>query len=382
MFIDESQSVKNHLSQRAQSVFAIKPRQRYLISGTIATADVAPDIYAQLKWMIGCDLMFPYPQRRPFEQEFTSYGDADTRQRAMTKFYGLLDPYQIRRNADDAGVSSEIALPPIEERRLTIEMSGKETDNYEAISHDLEEWLKQHGEGASELDMFSKMWALRRATTVPWVDNPEITQSSKLDVLRKEVASLVKMGRKILIGSEMLPAVDAITAMIPYSLKIDGTVDIRESDRRISLFQEACPDCNVELQIVKPHKGECQSCGKKFDIPDAIVASRNSVREGVNLNKASVVIVTDPSWTYSALWQFYSRARRGICHYDKLTVLYMEADNSIDVRMYDTAEHRKQHIIQSINRQEVERAEKVDMRAFLAGLLNSNVATKNVRPQI
>src|SRR5208282_3229134 len=145
MFIDESQSVKNHRSLRSQCTFAIRPKQRYLISGTIATADVAPDVYAQLKWLVSDNLMFPYNHRKTFVEEFAATVDAESNKRTLKKFYALLDPYQIRRNADDYGVSSEIALPPVEEKRLTVVMSRTEYANYRALSDNLASWLSSNG---------------------------------------------------------------------------------------------------------------------------------------------------------------------------------------------------------------------------------------------
>jgi uncharacterized Zn finger protein (UPF0148 family) len=366
--LDESQAVKRKSALRSKYSLSLRPDYRYLISGTPATADIAYDLYYQLEWLIGKGVMFPYTGIKDFA---TSIGNQDLNR--VQALHSLLDSVQIRREADEYGVSADVELPPVKERRFSIPMSAAEQSNYEAASEDVLTWYSQHHATASELDYFSKMWILRRAACVPWVDNPSVTESTKLEALKLEVSLYLSQGRKILIGSEMLHMLDAIEKAIPGCVRIDGDVPIKTADRLIALFQDICPECNIPL-VEEFGTMVCPSCDKNYETPKVMAVSRMAVREGVTLNKASVVILTDPSWTYAEHWQFFKRAHRIGCSYDYLEVLYMEAPDTIEEKMYNVVEARKELIFQAINRKTVDKAEKINIKDFVRQLLALTVS--------
>lgn len=361
--MDESQAVKNWNSLRTKYALSIKPPYRFLTSGTPATTEVARDLYYQLRWLINSKVFFPFVS-------FNSFGRFIADQAAtMEGLHKLLDPFQIRREVDDYGVSRDVKLPPVIERRFTIPMSDEEIANYQAAEADMASWFASvNHEEISDLDLFSKMWVLRRAACIPWVDNKKIIVSTTIEALKVEVANLVRQNRKVLIGSEMLEMLDAVEEAIPNAVRIDGDVPIKTADDRIALFQETCPKCKISL-VDEFGEKVCPLCEKTYETPMVIITSRKAVREGVTLNKASCVIATDPSWTYADMWQWWKRAHRVGASYDHLDVIYMESADTIETRMYDEAERRKVAIIMAINRKNVEKSEKIDIRNFVSELL-------------
>lgn len=365
MFIDESQAVKNSQSLRTKCTLSINPKHRYLISGTPATKDVGDDLYGQLLWLIGKGVMFPYSSRQKFKDSL--WRDTD-----MRVIHELLDPYQVRRNADDYGVTSEVILPPYFEKRMTVKMTEEEADNYKEAHENVVEWLKDVTPETGELDVFSKMWILRRSAVVPWADNPNIKTSSKLKLMGEVVNEALQRGRKVLIGTEMLDALDGIMQALPDAARIDGSVPIKKSDRIMSLFQDVCPDCGLALVEDNDHL-VCPMCEKKYKTPQVLAVSREAVKEGVTLNKASLVILTDPSWIYTSMWQFACRAWRIGASYEKLEILYLESEGTIDQDMYEVAFSRKEAILKAINRKAAPPVEKVDIRAFVAKAFNINL---------
>lgn len=367
VMFDESQALKHRSALRSRYALSIRPKYRFLTSGTPATADVLRDLYHQLEWLLGKGVMFPYSSEKNF-RETMGYDD---RSRIAT-LHSLLDPIQIRREADDYGVSSDVELPPFKERRLSIPMSADEVANYEAADTNVKEWYRRNHLVASELDLFTKMWILRRAACVPWVDNPNITESTKIAALKVEVGHYLAQGQKVLIGTEMLDMLDAIVAAIPETERIDGNVPIKAADRIINLFQDVCPECNIAL-VNEFGTLICPACEKQYKTPQVLAVSRMAVREGVTLNKASVVIVTDPSFVYSDLFQFWKRAHRIGASYPFLDVIYMESPGTIEERMYNTAESRKQFIAQAINRKDVGATEKIDIRNFVSDLMATTI---------
>ncbi|MBA4372284.1 MAG: hypothetical protein C0402_05430 [Thermodesulfovibrio sp.] len=366
--LDESQCVKNRSALRSKYALSIRPEYRYLISGTPATANIAFDLYYQLEWLLGKGVMFPYTGIKDFASGISSRSSS-----TVQVLHQLLDAVQIRREADEYGVAADVELPPVKERRFSITMSAAERENYEAASKDILAWYMQHHEDASELDFFSKMWILRRAACVPWVDNPTVTASTKIEALKLEVQLYLSQGRKILIGTEMLDMLDAIEKAIPGCVRIDGSVDIKHADRLIALFQDVCPECNIPLDE-EFGTMVCPACEKKYETPKVMAVSRMAVREGVTLNKASVVVLTDASWTYADLWQFWKRAHRIGCTYDFLDVLYMEAPDTIEEQMYNIVEARKQLIFQAINRKTVAQSEKINIKDFVRQLMALTVS--------
>lgn len=365
--LDESQAVKNRSALRSRYALSLRPKYRYLTSGTPATADLARDIYYQLEWLLGKGVMFPYSSQKNFINKL-GYDDKEK----IALVHRLLDPIQIRRETDDYGVSADVELPPVKERRLSIPMSSQETQNYNSAAKNVLKWLEGNGKDASELDLLSKMWILRRAACVPWIDNENISESTKLKALVLEVRNYLMQGRKILIGTEMLDMLDAIVEAIPGAERIDGNVPIKTADRIISLFQDVCPECNIAL-VDEFGKLICPLCDKTYQTPQVLAVSRSAVREGVTLSKASVVIFTDPSWTYSQHWQFYKRANRIGASYDFLDVIYMESPGTIEERMYDTVEKRKIQILQAINRKDVEETERINIRNFVKDLFDATL---------
>ena len=367
LVLDESQAVKNRSALRSRYALSLRPKYRYLTSGTPATADLGRDIYYQLEWLLGKGVMFPYTSQKNFMDRL-GYDDKTK----IALVHRLLDPVQIRRETDDYGVSADVELPPVKERRLSIPMSAEETRNYDSASQNVLKWLEGNGKDASELDLLSKMWILRRAACVPWIDNENISESTKLKALVLEVRNYLKQEKKILIGSEMLDMLDAIIETVPGTERIDGNVPIKTADRIISLFQDVCPECNISL-VDEFGKLICPLCDKTYQTPQVLAVSRSAVREGVTLNKASVAILTDPSWTYSQHWQFYKRAHRIGASYDFLDVIYMESPGTIEERMYDTVEKRKIQILQAINRKDVEETERINIRNFVRDLFNATL---------
>ena len=59
LVLDESQAVKNRSALRSRYALSLRPKYRYLTSGTPATADLGKDIYYQLEWLFGKGVMFP-----------------------------------------------------------------------------------------------------------------------------------------------------------------------------------------------------------------------------------------------------------------------------------------------------------------------------------
>ena len=372
--LDESQAIKNRQSLRSRYATSIRPEYRYLTSGTPATSNVAPDLYQQLVWLIGKGVMFPYTSMKNFGDDVGYDGQGN-----IPKLYSLLDPFQIRRDTDEFGVTADVELPPVNERRVSISLSDEEMENYRNAEDDIRSWLESVRGATAELDLFSKMWILRRAACVPWVDNPEIKTSTKMEALKVEVDNYLSQGRKILIGTEMLDALDAIVARTECA-RIDGSTPIKTADRIISLFQDVCPECNISL-VEEFGELVCPLCEKKYETPKVLAVSRNAVREGVTLNKASVVIFTDPSWTYAEMWQFWKRTHRIGAEYERLEVLYMESPSTIEEQMYDAADRRKAAIMQAINRKQTAPSEKINIRNFVSELLGVTI-TENIKRRL
>ena len=367
--LDESQAVKNRSALRSRFTLSIRPRYRHLISGTPATADIAHDLYYQLEWLLGKGVMFPFTSKKNFIDTLNML----TPEEKISFLHKLLDPVQIRREIDDYGVSVDVELPPVRERRISFSMSPVEVENYERASRDVLTWLTENGRKANDLDLFSKMWLLRRAACVPWIDNPNIKESTKINAIKVEVDTYLAQGKKVLIGTEMLDMLDALVENINGAERIDGSTSIKNADRIISLFQDACPECNISL-VEEFGRLICPICEKEYKTPQVLAVSRKSIREGVNLNKASCVIISDPSWTYAEMVQFVARARRIGASYDLLDVVYMESKGTIETRMYDVVEERKIEIMEAINRKSGNRTEKIDIRNFVSELFAINLS--------
>jgi hypothetical protein len=369
VFLDESQAVKNRSSLVSRHTLSLRPRFRYLTSGTPSTTDVATDLYYQLVWLLGGkgSILLPYESLRSFQRDF---GTSSTNN--VEKLHRLLDPAQIRRESDDYGVSCEVQLPPVRERRISIPLSDEEAANYTNASTDIRDWLGQMqstGQEVTDLDLFSKMWILRRATCVPWVDNPAVRRSTKLEALKIEVRNLLEQGRKVIVGTLMLDMLKAIREAVPSSAVLDGSTPQEEYDRTISLFQDECPRCPNMALVDDGGKMVCPLCERTYETPKVLAVSRNAVKAGVTLNKASVVIFTDPSWTYADMWQFWKRAHRVGASYRQLEVIYMETPDTVETKMYNVAEVRKESIIMAINRKEAPKTSSIHIRNFVSELL-------------
>ncbi len=308
--------------------------------------------------------MFPYTSEMNFKYKMISRNQ----EVIVKRIQKLLDPFQIRREKDDYKVLTDIKLPPFREKRLSVQMSDEEYENYQEAFENVMSWLKKNNKDATDLDLFSKMWILRRAACVPWVDNPNIKKSTKIEALKLEVSHYLSQGRKILIGTEMIDMLDAITEAIPEAVRIDGNTTVKEADKIISLFQDMCPHCNLGL-VEEFGKLICPLCDRSYKTPRVLAVSRMAVKEGVTLNRASVVILVNPSWTYSDHLQFWKRAHRIGSSYECLDIIYMESKDTIETRMYDTVERRKEIILQAINRRQCENTEKVNIRDFVNELM-------------
>ncbi len=284
--LDEGQVIRNPATAGAQAAFALKARQRIVLSGTPVENHLG-DVWSLMNFlnpgMLGDAKAFARAFRTPIEKQ----GDAAARARLARR----LRPFLLRRaKAEVAG-----ELPPRTEIAETVELTPAQADLYEStrlIMHArVRDALAQKGLARSSVIVLDALLKLRQVCCDPRLvkgarARPDAAASAKLQRLLELVVQLREEGRRALVFSQfttMLGLIrDEIDALgLEYAWLTGDTADRAEPVRR---FQAG----EAPLFLISLKAGGF----------------------GLNLTAADTVILYDPWWNPAVEAQAIDRAHR------------------------------------------------------------------------
>ncbi len=283
--LDESQAIKNPLSQASKATLRLNTKNRIALSGTPIQNNTF-DLYAQMNFlnpgMLG-SIDF-------FKNEFAIPIDKMQDEIAKTQLKKLIYPFLLRRTKEQVAPD----LPEKTEMVLYCEMGKEQRKIYESYRHRFHSQIMgtidEVGIEKSQMSILTGLMKLRQICDSPSLlsDVGFENHSVKLEELSRELTENVAQ-HKVLVFSQFLGMLDIIkksleAQKIPF-VYFDGSTTTRERERAIKKFQED-EDCKVFLISLK------------------------AGGVGLNLTAADYVYIVDPWWNPAVEQQAIDRTHR------------------------------------------------------------------------
>ncbi len=317
--LDESQSIKNPVSQTARAAHLLRAKHRLVLTGTPIENSTA-ELWSQFAFlnpgMLG-SLQY-------FKTEFGLPIEKKNDEEAASKLRKLVYPFILRRTKDQ--VAPE--LPPRTERILYCDMEpgqrklyNRTRDYYRGVVLGL---LEKEGLNNSRMKILEGLLRLRQICNHPrLVDEKFHGDSAKFELLMETLETLRAENHKTLVFSQFVKMLSLVrkemeARHIPYTY-LDGQVVARQE--QVDLFQN---DPSIPFFLISLRAGGL----------------------GLNLTAADYVIHIDPWWNPAVEMQASDRTHR--IGQDKPVFVYkLIARDSVEEKIL-VLQERKRNLVDQI----------------------------------
>ncbi len=318
--LDESQAVKNPLSQRYKAVRLLNAHNRLILSGTPVENNTF-DLYAQFEFLNPGLL----GSRAHFKKTFSDPIDKQKDQATAALLAKIVHPFILRRSKEQ--VARE--LPAKTESIIYCEMGAAQRKIYEAVKREYRDRLtaqiQAEGIAKSQIHILEGLTRLRQICNSPALaDEAYGSESVKLDTLAHTVKE--KTGQhKILIFSHFVKMLNLIARRldaegIRYEY-LDGQT--RNRAEKVANFQS---NDTVRVFLISTQAGGT----------------------GLNLTEADYVFIADPWWNPAVENQAIDRSHR-IGQTKPVSAYRLICRDSIEEKIH-ALQQQKQTIADSIIR--------------------------------
>ncbi|NHN26425.1 DEAD/DEAH box helicase family protein [Flavobacterium jejuense] len=313
LIIDESQQIKNRNSKIYKAINTINAEHKVSLSGTPIENSLS-DLWSQMQFinpnLLSTYSFFESHFKKPIEKLF------DTQK--VKELKSLINPYLLRRT------KSEVAkdLPEISEQIFYSEMAEEQAKLYENEKSIIRNYLidKQINriEQNSKISILNALSKLRQLANHPVMIGEEIPSGKFTDV-SAYVETLLQAKQKILVFSSYTSHLKIYTDWCdanntPYSL-LTGNTNVKDRESQVNNFQ-------------------------KDDSKLLFFISLKAGGVGLNLTKASYVILLDPWWNPFAELQAIGRAHR-IGQENQVNVIRFIAKDTIEEKINQLQQTKK-----------------------------------------
>lgn len=314
-FADEAQYIKNHSTQCAKSVKAVKARVKFALTGTPVENSLTE------LWSI-FDFIMPgfLHEYAHFRNYFEVPVVKNSNEERTKELLHLTSPFILRRLKKD--VLTE--LPDKIETTLAEEMTDEQkklyTANVLSIKKSLKEKFEEAGIDNGKIEILAMLTRLRQICCDPALVYSDYNGgSAKLECCMELIHNSVDTGHKILLFSQF-------TSML-------------------SIIEERLKKENISYYILtgatKPAERIRLVNEFNTDATEVFMISLKAGGTGLNLTGADIVIHYDPWWNVSAENQATDRAYR-IGQKNSVTVYKLIMKNSIEENIQKLQESKKE----------------------------------------
>ncbi len=283
VILDESQNIKNPMSETSKAVRLLDVNNRIALTGTPVENNTM-DLWSQFAFvspgLLGDQNFFKDNFMRPIEK--------DKNVQVASTLRRLIFPFILRRTKED--VAKE--LPPKVESIMYSPMSVAQQAIYDkwrmSYRDSIQEEIASKGLNKSKFKVLEGLTKLRQIACHPGLVDKSFQESSgKFEALFEMIEEIVSENHKVLIFSQFVQMLQIIKTQldnqnIPYSY-LDGSTKDRELP--VNRFQE---DPNIQIFLISLKAGGT----------------------GLNLTAADYVIHYDPWWNPAVEMQATDRAYR------------------------------------------------------------------------
>ena len=310
IILDESQRIKNKNSKTFKAINALKAEHRIALSGT-PIENALSDLWAQMQF-INPNQLGTYPFfYKHYEVEISKKKNPQ----ALEELKTLVGKHILRRTKEQ--VLSD--LPDIEEQLAYCPMSEAQAQWYEREKSKVRNQLLEASEPISEFNALQMLTKLRQISNHPILADAESTiPSGKYQEVISYMETLHTAQHKALIFSSFVKHLELFEAWckthkIKYS-KLTGATATHERKSQVEAFQN---QEDVSFFFISLKAGEV----------------------GLNLTKASYVLLLDPWWNPFSERQAIARAHR-IGQENKVNVIRFVSKDSIEEKIIKLQENK------------------------------------------
>jgi SNF2 family DNA or RNA helicase len=277
---DEGQYLKNTTSQTTRAAWALRGKQKILLTGTPIENKLL-DLWS----LVQCVMPGTLGSQNDFRRNFSESGDPDCRARLARR----VRPFLLRRTKEEVALE----LPPKIEEDIRVTMEGEQEDLYQAeLKLARQHLLKITTEEQLQQERFSLLTSLLRLRQIcchPRLVNPKkgAVSSAKLEALMDLLEPLIEGGNKILVFSQFVEMLKLIQHRISEhqwtNFMLTG-----ETENRGQLIEEFQNHPGAGLFLISLRAGG----------------------SGLNLAAASYVVLFDPWWNPAVENQAIDRVHR------------------------------------------------------------------------
>ena len=314
IIIDESQQIKNRNSKIYKAINTINAEHKVSLSGTPIENSLS-DLWSQMQF-INPNLLNTYTF---FESYFKKPIEKLHDVQKVKELKSLINPYLLRRTKTEVAKD----LPEISEQIFYSEMTDEQAKLYENEKSIIRNYLidKQihKAEPNSKISILNALSKLRQLANHPVLIG-EAVSSGKFTDVSAYIETLLQAKQKILVFSSYTSHLKIYTDWCdsnntPYSL-LTGSTNVKERETQVNNFQ-------------------------KDDSKLLFFISLKAGGVGLNLTKASYVILLDPWWNPFAELQAIGRAHR-IGQENQVNVIRFIAKDTIEEKINQLQQTKKE----------------------------------------
>ena len=283
VILDESQAIKNPLSNIAQSVTQLNARHRLILTGTPLENNTL-DLWSQMSFLNPGLL----GNQRFFKNEFQMPIEKKNDETKIQKLFSIIKPFILRRHKSQVVKELPDKIESVQYCNMDVQQEKIYEEAKSFYRNKILEQIEEQGVARSQLILLQGLTALRQLANHPkMVDASYEGGSGKLEDVWHKLSTAVSEKHKILIFSQFVKHLSILRAcldenQIKYAY-LDGSTKDRQE--QVELFQN-----NEEIQV--------------------FLLSLKAGGLGLNLTAADYVFILDPWWNPAIEAQAVDRAHR------------------------------------------------------------------------
>ena len=336
IILDESQKIKNPLSQTAKAAHLLKANHRLTLTGTPVENNTS-ELWSQFSFLNPGLLGSLTSFRTFFAMPIEKKQDED----AVLMLKRMIFPFVLRRSKELV----EKELPEKSEQVYYCNMNPEQAkvyrhwrDYYRSV---ILQKIDQAGLDHARMNILEGLVKLRQISCHPQlVDRESAAESAKFEALKEMLEDILAEGHKVLVFSQFV--------------------------RMLTVVRGWLNEQNIAYEYLDGHTLDRKACVQHFQADEAVrifLISLKAGGAGLNLTAADYVILYDPWWNPAVEMQAADRAHR-IGQDKKVFVYRMITKDTVEEKMLELQERKRSLVanligvdagfFKSLTRQDVE----------------------------